>query len=459
MSSPGQTDGPLDLVVRASRAVLPEGEAACCLGVREGRIAVRTAYDDVPAAARVVELAHDEVLLPGLVDTHVHVNEPGRTDWEGFDSATRAAARGGVTTIVDMPLNSIPPTVDVEALRAKQAAARGRVHVDVGFWGGVVPGNVPALAELHAAGVFGFKCFTAPSGVEEFPHVDAEQLELALAEVARLGTLLLVHAEDPGVLDAAAAPTGTSGRSFAAFLASRPAAAEDRAVEDVVAAARRTGGRAHVVHLASAGAVRLIAAAQSEGVRVTAETCPHYLSLDAGQVPDGATEYKCCPPIRDAANRDRLWDALAAGTIGSVVSDHSPCPPELKSRDTGDFGTAWGGIASVQLALPVVWTAARRRGHCLADVVRWMATAPAERIGLGARKGSLRVGTDADLCVLAPEEELTVDPSTLAHRHPLTPYAGARLRGAVRRTWLRGRSVTGRQPLGVLLDATWAGAK
>jgi allantoinase len=451
------TDG-LDLVVRARRAVLPDGEAACCLGVRRGRIAVRTGYDHVPAEARVVELAPDEVLLPGLVDAHVHVDEPGRTDWEGFDSATRAAARGGVTTIVDMPLNSIPPTVDVEALRAKQAAARGRVHVDVGFWGGVVPGNVAALAGLHEAGVFGFKCFTAPSGVEEFPAVDAGQLEGALAEVARLGTVLLVHAEDPQVLDEAAAPTGTSGRSFAGFLATRPAAAEDRAVERVVESARRTGGRVHVVHLASAGAVPVLAAAQSEGVPVTAETCPHYLSLDAGQVPDGATEYKCCPPIRDVCNQDGLWDALAVGTIGSVVSDHSPCPPAMKSRETGDFSTAWGGIASVQLGLPVVWTAARRRGHPLSDVVRWMASAPAERIGLGARKGSLRVGADADLCVFAPEEELTVDPSTLAHRHPLTPYAGATLRGVVRRTWLRGRSVTGDDPHGVLLTATPDGA-
>jgi len=442
----------LDLVVRARRAVLPDGEAACCVGVRDGRIAVLTGYDDAPTAVRTVDLADDEVLLPGLVDAHVHINEPGRTDWEGFDSATRAAARGGVTTVVDMPLNSIPPTVDVAALRAKQAAARGRVHVDVGFWGGAVPGNVPELAALHEAGVFGFKCFSAPSGVEEFPYVDADQLELALAEVARLGAVLLVHAEDPEVLDAAALPpTGASPRDFSTFLATRPPEAEDLAVERVVAAARRTGGRAHVVHLASAGALPVLAAAQSDGVPVTAETCPHYLALTADEVPTGATEYKCCPPIRNARNREALWSALRAGTIGSVVSDHSPCPPDLKCQDTGDFTAAWGGIASVQLGLPVVWTAARRRGQTLSDVVRWMATAPAQRIGLSDRKGSLRVGADADLCAFAPEEELTVDPSALAHRHPLTPYAGHRLRGVVRRTWLRGRPVTGEQPHGELL--------
>ncbi|HKG49506.1 MAG TPA: allantoinase AllB [Actinomycetales bacterium] len=445
------TGADLDLVVRARRAVLPDGERACSVGVRDGRIAVVAAYDD-PPVGDVVDLADDEVLLPGLVDAHVHVNEPGRTDWEGFDSATRAAARGGVTTLVDMPLNSIPPTVDVPALQAKRAAATGKVHVDVGFWGGVVPGNLRDLAGLHGAGVFGFKCFTAPSGVDEFPHVDARQLEQALAEVARLGSVLLVHAEDPEVLEASAQlPPGTSPRDFAGFLATRPASAEDRAVEQVVAASRRTRGRAHVVHLASASAVPVLAAAQSEGLPVTAETCPHYLALDAAQVPEGATEFKCCPPVRDAANRDALWDALRAGTVGCVVSDHSPCPPAMKHRDSGDFTAAWGGIASVQLGLPVVWTAARRRGQALTDVVRWMASAPAERLGLAGRKGSLQVGADADLCAFAPDEQQTVDPSALAHRHPVTPYAGARLCGVVRRTWLRGRPVTGDDPHGELL--------
>ena len=450
----------LDLVVRAPRAITPQGERAVVLGVSGGRIAVLADADD-PAAAgltapRVLDLAADEVLLPGLVDAHVHVNEPGRTEWEGFDSATRAAALGGVTTVVDMPLNSVPPTTTVAGLRAKHEAARGRVHVDTGFWGGAVPGNTGELAGLVAAGVFGAKCFTAPSGVPEFEHVDAAQLREALAELHRLGSVLLVHAEDPGVLadaEGSAHAEDADPRHFATFLATRPAAAEDAAVAMVVAAARATGGRVHVVHLASAGALPLVAAAQAQGLAVTAETCPHYLVLDADAVPAGATEFKCCPPVRDARTREALWRGLRDGVLGSVVSDHSPCTPDLKDPATGDFTTAWGGIASVQLGLPVLWTAARARGVPLADVVGWTATATAARLGLGGRKGSLVVGADADLAVLAPEEEFVVDPAALAHRHPVTPYAGARLRGVVRSTWLRGAPVDGRTPRGQLLHA------
>ena len=450
----------LDLVVRAPRAVTPQGERPVVLGVSGGRIAVLADPGD-PAAAdltapRVLELADDEVLLPGLVDAHVHVNEPGRTEWEGFDSATRAAALGGVTTVVDMPLNSVPPTTTVAGLRAKHEAARGRVHVDTGFWGGAVPGSTGELAGLVAAGVFGAKCFTAPSGVPEFEHVDAAQLREALAELHRLGSVLLVHAEDPGVLadaEGSARAEGVDPREFATFLATRPAAAEDAAVAMVVAAARATGGRVHVVHLSSASALPLVAAAQAQGLAVTAETCPHYLVLDADAVPAGATEFKCCPPVRDARTREALWRGLRDGVLGSVVSDHSPCTPELKDPGTGDFTTAWGGIASVQLGLPVVWTAARSRGVPLADVVGWMATATASRLGLAGRKGSLVVGSDADLAVLAPEEEFVVDPAALAHRHPVTPYAGARLRGVVRSTWLRGQPVDGLTPRGQLLHA------
>jgi len=461
--SPSRPDGGgsrLDLLVRAARAITPEGERAVVLGVAGGRIAVLLDADD-PAAAgldadRVLDLADDEVLLPGLVDAHVHVNEPGRTAWEGFDSATRAAALGGVTTVVDMPLNSVPPTTTVAGLRAKQDAARGRVHVDTGFWGGVVPGNTPELAGLVAEGVFGAKCFTAPSGVPEFGHVDAAQLREALAELHRLGVPLLVHAEDPGVLadaEGAVHEPGADPRAFATFLATRPAAAEDAAVAMVVAAARATGGRVHVVHLASATALPLVAGARALGLAVTAETCPHYLTLDADAVPAGATEFKCCPPVRDARTREALWRGLRDGVLDSVVSDHSPCTPELKDPATGDFTTAWGGIASVQLGLPVVWTGARGRGVPLAEVVGWMAAAPAARLGLTGRKGSLTVGGDADLTVLAPEEEFVVDPAALAHRHPVTPYAGARLRGVVRSTWLRGQQVDGRTPRGHLLHA------
>ena len=426
-----------DRAFRARRAVVDGAEIACTIGVSGGRIRAVEPFDAPLPAAEVVETGPGEVLLPGLVDTHVHVNEPGRTDWEGFDSATRAAAAGGVTTIIDMPLNSIPATVTPAALAAKRDRARTAAHVDVGFWGGAVPGNLPDLAALHACGVFGFKCFLVDSGVPEFPPLDPVQFKAAAAETARLGALLIVHAEDAEVIGHAAP---AAGRSYAGFLRSRPHDAEDRAIRRVLDAARDTAGRVHVLHLSSAAALAELRSARAEGVDVSVETCPHYLAVDAADVPDGATQFKCCPPIRDAANQDRLWAGLAAGDIDMIVSDHSPCTAELKRFESGDFGQAWGGIASVQLALPVVWTAARARGHTLADVVRWMATAPADRVGL-AGKGRIAVGADADLCVVDPDAQFEVDPARLLHRNPVTAYAGRRLAGVVRRTWLRGERV------------------
>ncbi|MDQ4007622.1 MAG: allantoinase AllB [Actinomycetota bacterium] len=435
-----------DLAVRARRAVLADGERACTVVVRDGRV-VDVAGPDAPVdTAEVVELADDEVLLPGLVDTHVHVNEPGRTEWEGFATATLAAAAGGVTTIVDMPLNSVPPTVDAAALQVKRKSAAEQCHVDVGFWGGAVPGSVGELPGLHAGGVFGFKCFLTDSGVEEFPPLSVDGLRAAMTEVARLGSLLIVHAEDGTVLSSA---PPAKGAGYAGFLASRPPAAEDAAIECVQRLARETGARVHVLHLSSAGALATIARARADGVALTVETCPHYLTLTADEVPPGATEYKCCPPIRDAANREVLWEALGRGLVDIVVSDHSPCTPELKLRGGGDFGAAWGGIASLQLGLPLVWTAARARGHELAQVVGWMASGPAGLVGM-QRKGRIAVGNDADLVVFAPEQGFVVDAGALRHRHPLTPYAGHRLTGVVRRTWLRGRIVDG-TPRGVLL--------
>ncbi|MGB9378570.1 MAG: allantoinase AllB [Mycobacteriales bacterium] len=435
-----------DLLIRSRRTVTPDGERPAGVAAAAGRIVAVLEYDEQPSATQIVDVG-DDVLMPGLVDTHVHVNEPGRTEWEGFATATRAAAAGGVTTIVDMPLNSIPPTTTVEALVAKQHAARGQCFVDVGFWGGIVPGNLDDLRPLHEAGVFGFKCFLCDSGVPEFPAVNAGELHAAMERVQAFDGLVIVHAEDQAGIDAA---PRCAGAGYDDFLASRPATAEDGAISDVISASRATGARAHVLHLSSADALPLIAAAKRAGTRITAETCPHYLALSAEQVPVGGTQFKCCPPIRDAANSDRLWGGLADATIDLVVSDHSPCPAELKSRETGDFGTAWGGISSLQLALPVVWTEARRRGRSLQEVVAWMSAHPARLAGL-SDKGGIAVGRSADFAVFAPDEVFVVDPARLRHRHPVTPYAGQELHGIVRSTWLRGEQI-GDEPAGRLLS-------
>jgi allantoinase len=437
-----------DLVFRARRVITAAGEVARCVGVRDGRIAAIELYDsDLPGdSAQVVEVGPDEVLLPGLVDTHVHVNEPGRTEWEGFATATRAAAAGGVTTIIDMPLNSIPPTVDVEALDVKRKTAEGQVFVDTGFWGGAIPGNAGRLRGLHDAGVFGFKCFLLHSGVDEFPHLGPDELAEALRVVASFGGLMIVHAEDSAAIDRA---PGCHGQRYRDFLRSRPRGAENVAITQVIELARWTGCRVHILHLSSSDALPMIASARRDGVRVTVETCPHYLTFTAEEIPDGATQYKCCPPIREADNRELLWQGLADGVIDLVVSDHSPCTPELKRFDVGDFGVAWGGVSSLQLGLPAVWTEARRRGHSLRSVVDWMATRPAAFAGL-LRKGQVALGYDADFCVFAPDDAFVVDPKHLHHKNPVTPYAGRPLAGVVRRTWLRGQPV-GEQPHGRLI--------
>lgn len=440
-----------DLVIRARHVVTPDGIKPAAVHIRAGRIAAVTALgspeSEVPhSRPNMIDLADDEVLMPGIVDTHVHVNEPGRTAWEGFATATAAAAAGGVTTIVDMPLNSIPPTTDVAALVLKRRAAAGQCAVDVGFWGGAVPGNVGQRPGLHDAGVFGFKCFLVDSGVPEFPPLDDAALAAAIRQVAALDSMLVVHAEDAASIGA----SHPAQASYAGFLASRPPDAEVSAIARVIEHARASGGRVHVLHLSSASAVPLIAAAQADGVAITAETCPHYLALAAEQVGPGQTQFKCCPPIRERANQELLWAAVEAGVIGCVVSDHSPCPPELKRLGEGDFGAAWGGISSVQLGLPVVWTRARQRGHDVADLARWMASGPAALAGLAA-KGAIEVGRDADLVAFAPDEAFVVTPDQLLTRHRLTPYAGQELYGVVRKTWLRGTVVAPGQPAGQLI--------
>ncbi|MET9349301.1 allantoinase AllB [Streptomyces termitum] len=439
----------VNLVLRSTRVVTPEGTRPAAVAVSGGTIAGVWPYEaGVPAGARLEDVG-DDVVLPGLVDSHVHVNDPGRTEWEGFWTATRAAAAGGITTIVDMPLNSLPPTTTVENLRVKQDVARSKAHVDVGFWGGALPDNVKDLRPLHDAGVHGFKCFLSPSGVEEFPELDQEQLASSLAEIAGFGGLMIVHAEDPHHL--AAAPQKSS-TAYADFLASRPRDAENTAIQNLIDQARRLDARVHVLHLSSSDALEPIAAAKAAGVKITVESCPHFLTLTAEEIPDGATEFKCCPPIREAVNQDALWQGLADGVIDCVVSDHSPSTADLK---TPDFSSAWGGISSLQLGLPAIWTEARRRGHGLEDVARWMSAGPARLAGL-ERKGGIEEGKDADFAVIDPEATFTVDPAELQHRNRITAYAGKTLHGVVKATWLRGEKIndggTLTDPSGLLLE-------
>ncbi len=425
-----------DLIIRGRRVVLPEAIAPRSVHIREERIVFVGDYDDVVENCEVVD-AGDSVVMPGLVDTHVHINAPGRSEWEGFRTATTAAAAGGVTTLVDMPLNSIPPTTTLAGFETKLSAARNDCFVDVGFWGGVVPGNTPELAPMFAAGVVGFKCFLVPSGVDEFPHVTEADLRVAMPELTRLDALLIVHAELPGSIRT----NGSEAADYQSFLNSRPRAAENDAIELMIRLSREFDTRVHIVHLSSAEALPHLREAQDTGVKITAETCPHYLHFAAEAVPDGATEFKCCPPIREETNREELWDGLRDGTIDFVVSDHSPCPGEMKLRESGDFMKAWGGIASLQLRLPVVWTEARRRGFSLLDVTRWLCANPARQVSLGPQKGTIAVGSDADLVIWNPDQQFTVAAESLHHRHKITPYEGEQLSGVVLKTFLRGQKI------------------
>ena len=420
-----------DVLFRGRRVVTPDGVREACIHVADGRIERVAPFDDVPSGVPLVD-AGDRVILPGVVDTHVHVNEPGRTEWEGFETATRAAAAGGVTTILDMPLNSIPPTTTVDALRQKRSAAEGKTHVDVGFWGGAVPDDLGHLRELHDAGVFGFKCFLCPSGVDEFGSLELEQLGAAAAEIAAFDGLLIVHAEIPEPIERATRRLGDADPfAYRTYLSSRPPEAEKAAIAAVAEASAATGCRTHVLHLSAATGLDDLA---RPGARMSVETCPHYLTFAAEEIPDGATEYKGAPPIRGAENRERLWEALRDGRIAAVVSDHSPCTADLKA---GSFFDAWGGIASVELGFRAVWTQARARGFALEDVVRWMSEGPAVIAGL-ERKGAIVEGRDADLVLFEPDEASEVDPAELQHRNPVTPYAGRRLDGRVFATYVRG---------------------
>lgn len=430
-------------IFRARRVVTPTADGPATVHVRDGVVVDVAGFDDVSPDAALVDLASDEVLMPGFVDAHVHINEPGRTAWEGFETATRAAAAGGVTSLVDMPLNSIPPTTTVANLRAKLEAAAGQLHVDVGLWGGAIPGNAGELEAMLSAGALGFKCFLVESGVDEFPMLREGELREAMAALRGTGAPLLVHAELPGPIERALAEAGAprDARSYAAYVRSRPREAEDEAIALLARLVRDTPARVHVVHLSSSTALPTLRAARREGLPLSAETTPHYLRLAAEDVPDGATQYKCAPPIRERENREALWGALFEGLLDCVVSDHSPCTPELKRMAQGSFDEAWGGIASLQLGPAVVWSEAKARGRTLRELSAWMSAGPARLAGLDRRKGAIAKGLDADLVVFRPDAAFVVEASRLQHRHKITPYAGQTLAGEVAATYVRGQKV------------------
>ena len=434
----------------------PAGEIAAAIHVRGGVISSITGFDDVPGGVPIQE-AGDSVVMPGLVDTHVHINEPGRTEWEGFSTATRAAAAGGVTTLVEMPLNSIPATTTAAALREKLAAAAGKLWVDTGFWGGVVPGNAGEIRPLWESGVFGFKCFLVPSGVDEFAHVTESDLRTVLPELVALGAPLLVHAELPGEITSAAKINSSADpRRYATWLLSRPRSAEDQAIALLMRLARDIGARVHIVHLSSSNAIPLLQKSKSEGLMVSVETCPHYLTFVAEDIADGSTEFKCAPPIRERENREKLWAALGDGTIDFIATDHSPCPPAMKLFDTGDFLRAWGGITGLELSLPAVWTEASSRGYAVPQIATWLCSGPARLAGLERRKGTMAVGYDADFVIWNPESKFRVEPERLHQRHKFSAYAGRELSGTVETTFLRGRKIFDKgefsaSPLGQIL--------
>ncbi|MBY0495742.1 MAG: allantoinase AllB [Cyanobacteria bacterium] len=423
-------------LIRSERVVLPEGMGPATIRVDDGRIAAVTTG---PSKAPVDIDAKNAVILPGLVDSHVHINDPGRADWEGFESATLSAAAGGVTTLVDMPLNSIPATTNVAALEAKRRAATGRLHVDVGFWGGVVPGNATDIEPLARAGVLGFKCFLSPSGVDEFHHVSEADLREAMPIVAATGLPLLVHAEMPALLRAP--DPHADPASYSTWLDSRPGTAEQAAIDLLIDLAAKTGARVHIVHLANADALSSIGGARAAGVPITVETCPHYLTFAAEDIADGDTALKCAPPIREGEHRERLWDALKHGYVDLIATDHSPAPARLKHIEDGNFVKAWGGVASLQITLSIVWDGAAKRRLPLERLAGWMAAGPARLAGLTGRKGAIAPGYDADLVVMDPDREMIVDASRLYHHHAVTPYDGARLRGVVIATMLRGEII------------------
>lgn len=435
-----------NFALSSNRVVTPDGEKSATVFVAGETIAAVVDSTDSEAVARQqaklsiekIEDLGNLVVSPGVFDAHVHINEPGRTEWEGFATATAAAAAGGVTTLIDMPLNSSPVTTSVDALRVKQNAARGKLSVDVAFYGGLVPANASEVAGMVAEGLPGIKAFLCHSGLDEFPAAGEPELRSALNALQGTGVPLLAHAE---IVDALIHPDMSTPQHYRSYMESRPALFELAAIDLLIRLCREYQTPVHIVHLATVEALPMIRAAKAEGLPLTVETCPHYLYFHADEIADGQTVFKCAPPIRYEANRAALCAAVAEGVIDTIGSDHSPCPPEMKSLDAGDFFAAWGGICGLQLSLPVTWTVGQSQGWTPSLLAEKLSSRPAEIFGFGDCKGKLAPDFDADLVVWIPEQSFKVNGSQLLHRHATTPYEGRKLSGVVRQTFVRGRKI------------------
>lgn len=425
-----------EFAIRSKRIVTPKGVKDGFVMINDGKIADVVSALPEGYFTRVVEVG-DNVLMPAVIDPHVHINEPGRTEWEGFDTATKAAIAGGIGMMVDMPLNSSPVSTTVKAFEEKLVAAQTKLHTNVGFWGGIVPGNESEIEGLIEKGVLGFKAFLTHSGIDEFPNVTEEDLRKAMPIITKHNLPLLVHCE----LTTNDRPATTDVRSYKQYVASRPKEWEDNAIAMMLNLCEQYNCHVHIVHISSANSIEQIAKAKQRGLPVTVETAQHYLYFNAEDIPDGNTAFKCAPPIREKANNEQLWQALKAGVIDLVATDHSPAPPSMKCLETGDFTKAWGGIASIQFALPVLWTAAKRKGFAIHDVVKWLCENPAHLAGVSQSKGKIQQGYDADLAVLDAEGTFVVMESMIEHRHKITPYLNETLDGVVEQTYLAGVQV------------------
>lgn len=418
-----------DLAIKGSRIITPDGIQPAVVLIKDGIIADVVNVIPGDNVKKIIDI-HDHVLMPGITDPHVHINEPGRTDWEGFTTATRAALASGITTLVDMPLNAHPVTTTVAALEQKIKSAN--LFTNCGYWGGVVPGNVGELEPLIKKGVLGFKAFLTHSGIDDFPNVTADDLCQAMPIIAKYGLPLLVHCELTTPVQASVAGT------YSAYLASRPAVWEENAIALMIRLCERYRCRVHIVHLSAASALPQIIRAKADGLPLTVETAQHYLYFNAERIPDGNMAFKCAPPIRGKENNELLWQALKSGIIDMVATDHSPSPANMKQ---GDYLASWGGISSLQLALPALWTAAKKRQVSLTQIAQWLCTAPTRLAGTHTYKGKIAKGYDADLVVWNPEQSFTVIPENLQHKHPITPYANETLDGVVLQTYLKGVKV------------------